>query len=157
MTALLHIALSKNRGPHVLTWYPTQWRSAGPISCATRCATDTALIRRGCVTRTLHFAPSPLLTCPSNKKRGIRVVLPQPVSPAITTTCEDCTAASTLSLYESTGSSVPRPGPALIHRLRRWSLRLSASSGRRARNGLLVIASVMRSSWSSELMEEDSC
>lgn len=131
------------------TWYPTECFRAGPISLATRWATDTALILRGWVTRMLQSAPSPPLTLSSSRKRGMRVVFPHPVSPAITTTLEDCTAETTRWQWASTGSSRSSVGFALSHFFCRWALSCWASCFDRGLYGRPVIASVTMSSSSS--------
>ena len=65
--------------------YPTVSPGLSPRSVATRSATDTAEIRRGCVHSTRQALP-----CCHDSSRiycGTWVVLPQPVSPLMSTTC----------------------------------------------------------------------
>jgi hypothetical protein len=75
--------------------YPTSWPSSTSISSATRCATDMAATRRGCVQATI-FA----FSCGRSSKStncGICVVFPDPVSPTKTRIC-DCWYSSRNSL-----------------------------------------------------------
>ena len=68
-------------------WYPTESPTLSPRSAATRCETDTAEIRRGCVQMMLHRAPRPASISLSRMNCGSWVVFPHPVSPLITRTC----------------------------------------------------------------------
>ena len=76
--------------------YPTSFPSFTPASSATRAETDIAATRRGCV----HpiFWPSRANPA-SHMYCGICVVLPEPVSPTITTTWWSSTARMRSSLY----------------------------------------------------------
>ena len=60
-----------------LTLYPVDWPSCSARSVDTRSATETALIRRGCVHTMLQCAPEPLLTHSSRMYWHTCVVLPQ--------------------------------------------------------------------------------
>ena len=70
-----------------LIWYPTSPPTLAPRSAATRSATPMAEMRRGCV-HTMD-ASTPAASAASSTNCGTCVVLPQPVSPEITTTCVD--------------------------------------------------------------------
>ena len=69
-----------------LTLYPVDWPSCSARSVDTRSATETALIRRGCVHTMLQCAPEPLLTHSSRMYWHTCVVLPQPVLPRTSVT-----------------------------------------------------------------------
>ena len=61
----------------------TDWPTGSGMSDATRCASDVAAMRRGCVTTMRHGA-SPAAADARSSSSGISVLLPQPVSPVLT-------------------------------------------------------------------------
>eukprot|EP01139_Manchomonas_bermudensis_P013825 Amastigsp_a364174_5.p2 type:complete len:111 gc:universal Amastigsp_a364174_5:472-140(-) len=81
--------------------YPTCAPSVTSISSATRCATDMAATRRGCVHATiLPSAVKPAFT----SSCGIWVVLPDPVSPTSTVIWLFRIVSTTSSRCSHTGS-----------------------------------------------------
>ena len=83
--------------------YPTVSPTASPRSCATRAATETALIRRGCVHTTRVAEARPSASARSRTNWGHCVVLPQPVSPDTTVTWFAATAARNASRRAAAG------------------------------------------------------
>src|SRR5712671_1414919 len=83
------------------TWYPTASPSGLPSSSAILIATVRAASRRGCVWPICPSTPRPS----SRQILGIWVVLPDPVSPAITTTWWSRMTSAMSSLRWLTGSS----------------------------------------------------
>ena len=83
--------------------YPTVSPTASPRSCATRAATETALIRRGCVHTTRVAEARPWASARSRTNWGHCVVLPQPVSPETTVTWFAATASKNASRRAAAG------------------------------------------------------
>src|SRR3954453_14448750 len=96
LTSVLRLERSVN-----LTWYPTTWPSSVPSSSAMRSATLRAAIRRGWVWPMTFVSPRPS----ARQIFGSFVVLPDPVSPATTTTWWSRIASEMSSRRAETGSS----------------------------------------------------
>jgi hypothetical protein len=79
----MHYIQDFNQPKEILTDSPI----FSPLSAATLSETAMAEIRRGWVQIMLHVAPRAASISDSRMYCGTWVVLPQPVSPEITTTC----------------------------------------------------------------------
>mmetsp|Transcript_24228 Transcript_24228/g.84123 ORF Transcript_24228/g.84123 Transcript_24228/m.84123 type:complete len:264 (-) Transcript_24228:289-1080(-) len=80
---------------------PTVSPSSSHLSKATRSASDTALMRRGCVTMTFAVGP---ISGSSRMNCGTCVLLPHPVSPETTTTWLERTSRHSSSALAYAGS-----------------------------------------------------
>ena len=91
------------------TLYPTSDPGWHDICDATKEATDVAAIRRGCVMPIVPRCPKPA----SRQIRGSCVVLPDPVSPATTTTWEERIARRISSFLPLMGRPAGTSGPVM--------------------------------------------
>mmetsp|Transcript_6496 Transcript_6496/g.26310 ORF Transcript_6496/g.26310 Transcript_6496/m.26310 type:complete len:428 (+) Transcript_6496:2323-3606(+) len=94
---------SRGEVPWRRTEKPTELPHFSPRSFATRCATETAAIRRGCVTTTRVSGPAPFLIASSRMYCGHCVLLPLPVPPETTTTWFVRSASTSASLILTMG------------------------------------------------------
>lgn len=101
-----------------------------PLSVATLSETAIAEIRRGWVQIMLHVAPRIAFISDSRMYCGICVVLPQPVSPDITTTYSpnNQTALIILHLVMSEFSRLQKKKKFIEKKLKTWFWDISAKS-----------------------------
>ena len=107
------------------TWKPTWSPSGVPSSSATRRATERAASRRGWVQPISPASPRPA----ARHSLGICVVLPEPVSPAITTICRSRISLTISSARAVIGSdSSSRIAGLASTRARRFAAEVSMSA-----------------------------